>query len=67
MSRPLTQHQREVFGRIQRLTRRNPTAESNIGSRGAVEKLIDKGYVEVVRVEYGPRGGERRFIQAVYR
>lgn len=61
----LTPHQREVFKRIERLTRRHPTYESNVGSRGAVDKLIDKGYVIVAKIEYGPRGGERRFIEAV--
>lgn len=62
---PLTPHQREVFKRITRLTKHHPTYEGNIGSRGAVDRLIEKGYVEVVDVKYGPRGGVRRFIQAV--
>jgi hypothetical protein len=56
----LTPHQREVFDRLTRVSGRNRrwVAFRYIGSRGALNKLVSKGYVESL-VEYGPRGGER--------
>jgi hypothetical protein len=59
----LTKHQREVYDFIVRVSRRRGPDryvwinESSIGSRGACNKLVEKGWVES-KVEYGPRGGE---------
>jgi hypothetical protein len=36
------------------------SAES-LGSRGACHHLVDKGYLIVDHVQYGPRGGETPF------
>ena len=62
--KPLTPHQRRVLEEIRRHARvRQPGAsERTIGSRGAVDRLIAKGYVMVTHVEYGPRGGAQRFL-----
>lgn len=71
MSRPrLTPHQREVYERIiHRYSfpwcKANGVPAAQIGSRGAIDHLIHKGYVEVQRTEYGPRGGERQFLRPV--
>ena len=54
----LTSHQREVLGRIQRLSRGGGrwAHERHIGSHGACWHLVNKGYVDVREVA-GPRGG----------
>lgn len=68
MSKPrMTPHQTEVFTRIShRFTspwcRVHGVPEAYIGSPGAVEHLIRKGYIKVSRVEYGPRGGVKRYL-----
>jgi hypothetical protein len=55
----LTPHQREVYARIVRQSRYNGHAlAENVGSRGAVEHLVEKGYVRKVLAYTGPRGGE---------
>jgi hypothetical protein len=61
MNQRLTAHQTEVFDRLDRIYRRvgGWIPESYIGSRGALAKLAEKGYVRVL-VEYGPRGGAHR-------
>jgi len=63
----LTPHQTEVWDRF--CSQWHLAAElglngsavlgSAIGSKGAVAKLIAKGYVELDRMERGPMGGER--------
>jgi hypothetical protein len=61
----LTPHQREVYNRILRISRRlSPDVSryrwvdaGNIGSRGACAKLVAKGWI-AERRDYGPRGGE---------
>lgn len=54
----LTSHQRELFERLVRLSGpgHRAVASANIGSRGGMEHLVRKGYVEESTV-YGPRGG----------
>lgn len=55
----LTPHQREVYGRIVRQSRHNGHAlAENIGSTGAVEHLVEKGYVVKHLAYTGPRGRE---------
>jgi hypothetical protein len=56
----LTPHQREVYGRIERLSRGGTrwVAGENIGSLGACNHLYAKGWI-TVDIQYGPRGGER--------
>lgn len=60
MSKPrLTQHQREVHDRLTRLSRwrRNGWVRGDdIGSPGALARLVDKGYAERTTTQ-GPRGG----------
>ncbi len=56
----LTPHQREVYERIERISRRISdrwVAARSIGSAGACAHLVAKGWIERM-VEYGPRGGE---------
>jgi len=56
----LTPHQREVYDRIVRFTRNRPhVTAANIGSRMACEHLAEKGYIAIVALRPGPRGGER--------
>jgi hypothetical protein len=63
----LTPHQREVYDRLVRISRRRPLAEGEpvryvwvnagyVGSRGACVRLVEKGWIEV-QSETGPRGG----------
>lgn len=61
----LTPHQREVYNRLVRISRRHVgddswryvwVDETSIGSHGACFKLVAKGWIEYCR-EYGPRGG----------
>jgi hypothetical protein len=57
----LTPHQREVFGRLRRWSDRvggGWVALDVIGSRAALDHLVDKGHAERT-VIYGPRGGRR--------
>lgn len=60
----LTPHQREVYDRLARMSRRRDPDRyvwvegRHVGSAGACAKLIAKGWIES-RVEYGPRGGEQ--------
>lgn len=70
--KPLTSHQAEVWGRLKRHCRPSVTIEHEdgtvevlqrrwvdvrtIGSRGALDKLVAKGYAEM-REQRGPRGG----------
>jgi len=63
MTRPsLTKHQRAIWNQLKRWS--NHTQDhwvhgSMIGSSGALEHLVRKGYAER-DVYYGPRGGEHR-------
>lgn len=63
MTRPsLTKHQREVRNVLVRWANRTQdhwVHLSMIGSQGALDRLVAKGYAEV-DVYYGPRGGEHR-------
>lgn len=63
----LTPHQLEVLVRVHRYSARSgflqPVDERNVGSKGALAHLMQKGYIEIVKVEHGPRGGETRFFQ----
>lgn len=68
MSNPtLTPHQLEVLVRVHRYSVRSgfvePVDERWVGSKGALAHLMQKGYIEIVRVERGPRGGTTRFFQ----
>jgi hypothetical protein len=58
----LTPHQRRTFDRLVHLTRWQSTgwvpAES-VGSRGALDHLVRKGWAERTVQSVGPRGGER--------
>ena len=57
----LTPHQREVYDRIARFSRRGSDRwvdARNIGSLGACNKLVEKGWI-TVDITYGPRGGEQ--------
>jgi hypothetical protein len=58
MSKRITAHQRAVYDRIVRLSRetRRWVASDFIGSRGACEHLVAKGYL-ARREVVGPRGG----------
>jgi hypothetical protein len=61
----LTKHQREVYEDILKLSRRLASDGfmfrwvdgGHVGSRGACDKLVEKGYIEV-QIQRGPRGGE---------
>jgi hypothetical protein len=61
----LTKHQRDVYNDIVRMSRRLRSDGvayvwvdgQHVGSRGACDKLIAKGWIES-RVDRGPRGGE---------
>ena len=57
----LTKHQREIYNDIVRMSRRRDrwvwVDAAHVGSRGACNKLIAKGWIES-QVETGPRGGE---------
>lgn len=68
MSLPrLTRHQREVLDRLTRLSRDGRWVEYKyIGSRGAIAKLVEKGYVER-SVRYGPRGGQHHVCRPTVR
>jgi hypothetical protein len=55
----LTPHQREVLNRLIRRAQRWPVDVRDFGSRGALDKLVDKGWA-TVEISYGPRGGEIR-------
>jgi hypothetical protein len=63
----LTPHQLEVLLRVHCRSVRSgflmPVNENNVGSKGALAHLMQKGYIEIVKVEHGPRGGETRFFQ----
>jgi hypothetical protein len=65
--RSLTSHQREVWHRLRRWTNRTPSGwvhSSILGSVGALDHLVDKGYAE--RDSYsGPRGGEHHRYRAI--
>lgn len=58
----LTPHQREVYDRLVRISRRPSRDEyvwvdwRYLGSKGGLAKLVAKGWVEV-EVHYGPQGG----------
>lgn len=72
--RRLTSHQQEVFGRLTALSRPTVTREhddgtvevlqrrwvplKNIGSRGALDHIVEKGYAQRRNLT-GPRGGSR--------
>lgn len=63
----LTRHQREVFARVERLSRSRhgqAVALTDIGSVGAVGHLADKGYV-TLEERRGPRGGSHWYITQV--
>lgn len=62
MKSRLTKHQAEVFSRIQRYWGRYKHLSQGvpayyIGSRGACQHLVQKGYI-TEQIFYGPRGGE---------
>jgi hypothetical protein len=63
MTRPsLTPHQRETLHTLKRWSNRTQdhwVHGSMIGSSGALEHLVRKGYAEV-DIYYGPRNGEHR-------
>lgn len=64
----LTPHQREVLVRIYKTSSRSgfifkPVDERDIGSRGALAHLMQKGFIEIVKIERGPRGATTRFFQ----
>lgn len=62
--RPLTPHQREVWGRLQNAARMPSKSIqtwawvplARIGSRTALMHLVHKGYAEH-QLKYGPKGG----------
>lgn len=55
----LTPHQAEVYGRIHRRAGRGlVTTDEQIGSAGAVQHLVEKGYITRTLHRTGPRGGE---------
>lgn len=65
----LTTHQAEVLARLKRLSGRYGNgwvAVRYIGSRGALEKLVEKGWAQV-DVRRGPRGGEHRYYRPTVR
>lgn len=69
----LTSHQREVMNEIRRRYARLQAIRSrdwgvaveHVGSRGAIQHLAQKGYVELHEGEPGPRGGVRLFVRPV--
>jgi hypothetical protein len=67
----LTSHQREVLVRIYKIGSRTgfyqPVDERDIGSRSALAHLMQKGFIEIVKVKRGPRGGTTRFFQPTER
>lgn len=61
----LTSHQREVNARLQRLSRHTAqgwVSAAHIGSRHALDRLVEKGCADR-KVETGPRGGEHKFYR----
>lgn len=58
----LTRHQADILDRIRRLSANRPNglvSTKDVGSRGACQHLIEKGYVEEHLVGFGQRGARR--------
>jgi hypothetical protein len=61
----LTGHQAQVHARLARVSAGERWISGQVlGSRGALGKLVEKGYA-VVEIRTGPRGGERRYYRSV--
>jgi len=63
----LTPHQREVYNRLARISRRQRdpwVPAAFIGSKNACDRLAEKGWIEI-DITYGPRGGELRHYRPV--
>jgi DNA-binding PadR family transcriptional regulator len=60
----LTPHQTEVYDRLARMSGRRWMSVESIGSRGALKKLVKKGYAEE-RTDHGPRGGVRLYYRNI--
>ena len=61
----LTPHQREVYDRMMRIGNREGWVQFKwLGSRGACNKLVAKGYAEH-RFTYGKGGGEHSWYRAL--
>jgi hypothetical protein len=64
--RRLTPHQRYVLAQLERMSRGgNWISLDNIGSKGALEQLVDKGFAQRDELA-GPRGGRHLYYRPLY-